>query len=125
MKGLHAARITPETLWGKLQAGEEVIIVDLRNSWEFDSDPFKLPGALQITPEDLNERQQEIPRDRELVLYCTCPNEATSASVAKKLQRHGFSQVRPLAGGIAAWRKLNLPVAPVELASVPSIDASQ
>jgi membrane protein DedA with SNARE-associated domain/rhodanese-related sulfurtransferase len=125
MKGLRAARITPEALWEKLQAGEDVVIVDLRHSFEFEADPVKLPGALNIQPENLSERQNEIARDRELVLYCTCPNEATSASVAQKLHRQGFSQVRPLEGGIAAWRKLNLPVERVELPSVPSVDASQ
>ena len=46
---------------------------------------------------------QDLPRDRELVLYCTCPNEASAAQAAKLLQNHGFSRVRPLHGGLDAW----------------------
>jgi len=42
-------------------------------------------------------------RDREIILYCTCPNEASAAQAAKLLMNNGFSRVRPLQGGLAAW----------------------
>jgi rhodanese-related sulfurtransferase len=44
-----------------------------------------------------------LPRDRDIVLYCTCPNEASAAQVAKLLMTHGFKRVRPLHGGLDAW----------------------
>ncbi|MFQ5663993.1 MAG: VTT domain-containing protein [Terriglobia bacterium] len=71
LRQLWIARITPEELKRKLEAGEDVVVVDLRHSLEFDADNAKIPGALHLLPEELDPRHQEIPRDREVVLYCT------------------------------------------------------
>jgi rhodanese-related sulfurtransferase len=38
-----------------------------------------------------------------LVIYCNCPDEATSARAAKLLQVQGYRNARPLLGGLAAW----------------------
>ena len=46
---------------------------------------------------------KELPQDHEIVLYCTCPNEASAAKVAKLLMSYGFRRVRPLNGGLDAW----------------------
>jgi len=53
---------------------------------------------------------REMPRDREIILYCSCPNEASAAQVAKLLIDSGFVRVRPLAGGLEAWIAAGLPV---------------
>ena len=45
----------------------------------------------------------ELPRDREIVIYCNCPNEASAASAARLLAERGLTRVRPLAGGLEAW----------------------
>jgi len=71
LRSLRIARITPGELKEKLEAGEEMVIVDLRHSLDFDAEPHTVPGALRLTAEELNERHAEIPRDREIVLYCT------------------------------------------------------
>lgn len=60
--------------------------------------------------EELEARIHEIPRDRDVVLYCTCPNEATSAMTALRLRQLGITRLRPLAGGYMAWRKLGFPL---------------
>ena len=52
------------------------------------------------------------PRDRDIIVYCSCPNEVSSARVALQLQRKGFTRVRPLLGGIDAWREQNYPMEP-------------
>jgi rhodanese-related sulfurtransferase len=62
-----------------------------------------------MTMDEVEHRQQEIPRDRDIILYCSCPNEVSSARIALLLQRKGFSRVRPLLGGIDAWRERNYP----------------
>jgi len=62
-----------------MDAGEPVYIVDLRHPLELLPDPFMLPGALHLSPDELRARNKEIPRDRDIVLYCTCPSEATAA----------------------------------------------
>ena len=71
IRQLSIARITPEELRGKLEAGEDIVVVDLRHSLEFEADNVKVPGALHLLPEELDQRHQEIPRDRDVVLYCT------------------------------------------------------
>ena len=68
---LNVERITPEELEGKLDRGEDVVIVDMRHSVEFEAEPQTIPGALRMSTEELEQRHQEIPRDRDVVLYCT------------------------------------------------------
>src|SRR5262249_3752193 len=71
LRKLRTARITPEELKGRLDDGEALFIVDLRHTIDVDSDPHLIPGALHLAPEDLDARHREIPRDRDIVLYCT------------------------------------------------------
>ncbi len=64
-------RITPEELRSKIESGEPLAIVDLRHPLDFLPSPQLLPGAIRIAPEQIEQRHQEIPRDREIILYCT------------------------------------------------------
>ena len=68
---LRVARVTPEKLREMLDSGGDTVIVDLRRMLEVRNDPVKLPGARWIPLEDLDRRHEEIPRDREIVLYCS------------------------------------------------------
>ncbi|MDQ6707967.1 MAG: VTT domain-containing protein [Acidobacteriota bacterium] len=69
IRKLAIARITPQELKNKLDAGEDVMIVDLRSALAGEDD--SIPGALRISSEELTGRHQEIPRDRDIVLYCS------------------------------------------------------
>ena len=71
LKELEVARIEPEELFEMMRSGGEVVVVDLRNALERDEDPVTLPGAIVIAPEDLDEHHEQIPRDRDVVLFCT------------------------------------------------------
>lgn len=71
IRRLRIARITPEELRQKIDAGEHVMVVDLRHSIDFEAEPTTLPGALHIPPDQLEQRHSEIPRDRDIILYCT------------------------------------------------------
>lgn len=64
-------RITPEEVLKRIDAGEAVTVVDLRHRLDFLPDPRVLPNAIRILPEELDQRYQEIPREHEVVLYCT------------------------------------------------------
>ena len=119
LKGLVAARLEPQELKKQLDAGEPVYIVDLRHPLELLPDPFTLPGALHISPEALAQRHGEIPRDRDIVLFCTCPSEATAAKTAMTLHRLGIDRVRPLRGGYDEWKRLGFPLDAVQLAKPP------
>ena len=110
LRRLSQSRLEPEELKRLLDAGDQVYIVDLRHPLELLPDPFVLPGALHVSPEDLAARVSEIPRDRDIVLYCTCPSEATAAATALKLHRLGVERVRPLKGGFDEWKRLGYPM---------------
>ena len=106
LKQVKTARLEPQELKKMLDSGQKVFIVDLRHPLDYLPDPRVLPGALRISPEDLMARSNEIPRDRDIVLYCTCPSEATAAKTAMKLRQAGIHRVRPLLGGFDEWKKL-------------------
>ncbi|HZD30839.1 MAG TPA: sulfurtransferase, partial [Candidatus Angelobacter sp.] len=71
LQQVAGARIAPEELKTKLDAGEPVTIIDLRHPLDLLPDPRTLPGALRISPEELEHRHSEITRDGEIVLFCT------------------------------------------------------
>ena len=121
LRKLVDARLEPEELKRQLDAGDEVYIVDLRHPLELLPDPFTLPGARHFTPEALAAHSHEIPRDRDVVLYCTCPSEATAAKTAMTLHKLGIERVRPLRGGFDEWKRLGYPLDAVESA-MPSVD---
>jgi membrane protein DedA with SNARE-associated domain/rhodanese-related sulfurtransferase len=110
IKKLVASRLEPEELKRQLDAGEPVFIIDLRHPLELLPDPFTLPGALHFSPDTLAARHLEIPRDRDVVLFCTCPSEATAAKTAMALHKLGIERVRPLRGGYDEWKRLGFPL---------------
>jgi membrane protein DedA with SNARE-associated domain/rhodanese-related sulfurtransferase len=118
---LRMARITVDELHQKLESGENPIILDLRSKIELERNPSLIRGALHMTMDEVQHRHQEIPRDRDIILYCSCPNEVTSARVALLLRRNGISRVRPLLGGIDAWKDRNYPMQ-LHVSRVPSAD---
>jgi membrane protein DedA with SNARE-associated domain/rhodanese-related sulfurtransferase len=107
---LRMARITVGELRQKLDAGEKPVILDLRSRTELETNPSVIIGAVHLDLAEFTKRHREFPHDRDIILYCSCPNEATSARVALQLHRRGFTRVRPLLGGIDAWRKNNFPM---------------
>jgi len=71
LRRLRIARITPKELMDKLTAKENISIVDLRQPMDIEAFPQMIPGALRIAMEEIEERHGEIPRDRDVVLYCS------------------------------------------------------
>jgi membrane protein DedA with SNARE-associated domain/rhodanese-related sulfurtransferase len=85
-------------------------IVDLRHPLDYLPDPRVLPGAVRIGPAELAMCAADIPRDRDVILYCTCPSEETSAKVALQLHKLGITRVRPLRGGFDGWKTAGYPL---------------
>jgi membrane protein DedA with SNARE-associated domain/rhodanese-related sulfurtransferase len=112
LRMLRVARISPDDLKGQLETGTGVVIVDLRLPADFAAAPQTLPGAIRVPPAEMARRNAEIPRDQDVVLYCSCPDEYTSARVALLLNQYGIHRVRPLAGGFESWRERNFPLMP-------------
>lgn len=121
LRKFRTARLEPMELKRMLDAGEPVYIVDLRHPLELVPDPFTLPGAFHVSPDALARRSAEIPHDRDVVLYCTCPSEATAAKTAMTLQKLGIDRVRPLRGGFDEWKRLGYPMDEVQPASLAEI----
>ena len=71
LRELRIARITVDELKEKIDAGEQVTIVDLRHSLDFEAEPETIPGALHMEAKELEEKSNLLPRDGEVVLYCT------------------------------------------------------
>jgi membrane protein DedA with SNARE-associated domain len=71
LRQLRIARVTPEELKRKLDAGEDLVIVDLRHSLDFEAEPETIPGAVRMEAAALEEASEQIPRDRDVILYCT------------------------------------------------------
>jgi membrane protein DedA with SNARE-associated domain/rhodanese-related sulfurtransferase len=108
-------RLEPAELKAMLDAAgvdpaRQPYIVDLRHPLDYLPDPRVLPGAVRIGPAELAACAEHIPRDRDVILYCTCPSEETSAKVALQLHRLGITRVRPLRGGFDGWKQAGYPL---------------
>jgi membrane protein DedA with SNARE-associated domain/rhodanese-related sulfurtransferase len=102
-KMLRMARFNVADLYELIQSGAAPQIIDVRSITARALEPRWIPGALHVPLQDVAHHLKELPRDRDTILYCTCPSEASAARVAKILMNHGFKRVRPLYGGLDAW----------------------
>jgi rhodanese-related sulfurtransferase len=113
LRHLRKARITPMELKRRLDAGDRLVIVDLRTALDIETAPCGIPGACRIAPEALQHPHHLIPRDSEVVFYCAEPREATSARMALRLASNGFKNIHPLSGGLEGWRQAGFAVEPL------------
>ena len=103
LRGLRTARVGVAELRGLMNDPPGPVVSDVRTKRGRGIDSRHSPGAQEFPLEDLKRRAHQLPREREMVLYCNCPNEASSARGAKMLAKLGFKHVRPLEGGFDAW----------------------
>ena len=103
IKSLDTGRISVIELSRMIEAGEEPIVLDVRSRTHREIDGRRIPGAIHVDLDALEATLEGIPRDRDVVVYCACPNEVTAVKVAMQLRERGIRRVRPLAGGIDAW----------------------
>ena len=104
-KMLRIARIPVVELRRLIDQGQRPVVVDVRSPVARDQDRRFIPGALAMDISEVDKHLEQLPMDREIIFYCTCPNEASAAFVAKKLINVGYTRVRPLQGGLDAWIK--------------------
>jgi membrane protein DedA with SNARE-associated domain len=71
LRALRMARVEPVQVWEWMEAGEPLVVVDLRHTLEVETEGAMIPGALRISPDEMETRHGEIPRDREIVVYCS------------------------------------------------------
>jgi len=100
---LDMARISVEELYARMQGEPAPVIVDVRSATALGLEGRRIPGALHVPLHEVAQHLSGLPRDREIVLYCNCPNEASAAQAARLLRDYGFPRVHPLHGGLDAW----------------------
>jgi rhodanese-related sulfurtransferase len=141
LQQVREMRLDPEELKAMMDHAREQgntppFVVDLRHPLDYLPDPRVIPGALRIGPNEIRQHSEIIPRDRDVVLYCTCPSEETSAKLALQLHKLGIYRVRPLRGGFDGWKNSGYPleeyvtdtpagavILPAEIAPAPLPDA--
>ncbi|SAK92229.1 VTT domain-containing protein [Caballeronia ptereochthonis] len=119
LRKLRMARIDIATLRALLAGEPPPLVVDVRRRERRAMDPYAIPGAL-LLDDEIASRLSGISRDRKLVTYCDCPNEVSAALAARELTSHGFTDVAPLMGGLAAWRAAGYALDPLLLDAAAS-----
>jgi len=109
--------ITADELKAKLASNQPVTIIDVRSSEAFASATKTIKGSIHFKSRKLKSRLafpplKDLPKDREIVTYCSCPKDESSIAAAQILQAGGFKRVRVLQGGWQEWMKANGPVEP-------------
>ncbi len=102
---IRMARITPSELNALLRGGSPAAVLDVRTP-ERRAQSGWIPGSIHVR----DVLELPLRPDDEVVIYCDCPNDASAAVAARLLQERGFRRVRPLAGGVDAWRDEGLPL---------------
>jgi membrane protein DedA with SNARE-associated domain/rhodanese-related sulfurtransferase len=112
---LHIARVSVEDVRQRIEAGAAPVILDVRSAVARAREPG-IDDAIAVDAGQLAATRLPFPPDREIVVYCSCPNEASAALVARELTNAGHTNVRALAGGLDAWIAAGLPLAALEAA---------
>jgi membrane protein DedA with SNARE-associated domain/rhodanese-related sulfurtransferase len=120
LMALRMARITVDELNESIAAGRTPIVVDVRSQAARLLDTRIIPGALLADLDGVDQALSGIPSDRELVIYCSCPNEVSAAKAAQLLMAIGYRRVRPLLGGLDAWDSAGYAIE--RLPSEPTVD---
>lgn len=109
IRQLRMDRISATELAAMLDRGETPLILDVRSK-ETRLQEGIIPGAIFAHPEEARQTLTGYPPLTEIIVYCSCPNEASAATAAAHLRRAGFRKIRPLLGGIEAWTQIGRPI---------------
>jgi membrane protein DedA with SNARE-associated domain/rhodanese-related sulfurtransferase len=102
----YAPRIAVNELRELIRRGEAPIVIDVRSSVAMLQDSRRVPGAMVATLAQLPATALELSRDREVVLYCNCPNEVSALRGVRILADLGHHRARALHGGLDAWLEI-------------------
>jgi rhodanese-related sulfurtransferase len=106
--------ITADDLHTLLAANQEVLLFDVRQPLDLLADSEIIVGATRIPPKEVLQNPLLIPKDKDSVVYCTCPSDKTSRLVLHQAQAAHLLRVKFLKGGLAGWKAKGYPVEPYE-----------
>jgi rhodanese-related sulfurtransferase len=109
---LEQHSITAEELHSLLASQRELFLFDVRQPLDLLAYPELIPGARRIPPKEVLEQPSLIPKEKDVVVYCTCPGEKTSREIMDQALTLHFSRIKFLKGGLAAWKANGYPVEP-------------
>ena len=109
---LERHSISVAQLQSMMVSGQEVLLFDVRQPLDLLAYPELIPGAKRIPPEEVLKTPSLLPRDEDIVVYCTCPGDKTSRSVLRRALALGFTRIKFLTGGLVAWKTKGYPVEP-------------
>src|SRR3984885_12699211 len=109
---LEQHSITPEALRALLAADREVLVFDVRLPLDLLADSDIIPGARRIAPKEIEANPSLIPKERDTIVYCTCPSDKTSRTILRKALALEFSRIKFLKGGLDGWKARGYPVEP-------------
>jgi rhodanese-related sulfurtransferase len=104
--------ITADELQALLASNQEVLLFDVRQPLDLLAYPEIILHAQRIPPDELLEKPSLIPKEKDTVVYCTCPSDKTSRAVLRRALALHFYRVKFLTGGLAAWKTKGYPVEP-------------
>ncbi len=104
--------ITPEALRALLAADREVLVFDVRLPLDLLADSDIIPGARRLAPKEIEANPSLIPKEKDTIVYCTCPSDKTSRTILRKALALEFSRVKFLKGGLDGWKARGYPVEP-------------
>ena len=110
LRQLRMARVSVQEVAALLASGGAPVIVDVRPLFQQQANPVRIPGARSVHDEDVGA----IDRLHPVIVYCSCPDEVSAAIKTVQMRRFGFTNVRPLKGGLAAWRAAGHPVEAID-----------
>ena len=105
-------RVTPETLSDLINSGENILLLDVRQPLDLLAHSEMIPGAKRIPPKELIENPSLIPKEKDAVIYCTCPSDKTSKEILRHALSLGFTRIKFLEGGLEGWKAKGYPVEP-------------
>lgn len=104
--------ITAEALKTLLATNQNVLLFDVRQPLDLLANTEIIPGAKRIPPKEVLENPSLIPKEKDSIVYCTCPGDKTSREVLDRALALHFSRMKFLKGGLAAWKAQGYPVEP-------------
>jgi len=109
---LEGHTITAEALHNLVNASQQVLLFDVRLPLDLLADSEIIRGATRIPPQDVLRDPSLIPKDKDAVVYCTCPGEETARRVLQRALATHHSRIKILKGGLAGWKEKGYPVVP-------------
>ena len=109
---LERHSIDTEDLRALMLSRQTVLVVDVRQPLDMLGESVVIPGAKWVSPEEVRANPSLLPKQHDLVVYCTCPSDKTSRVVLRRALSLGFSRIKFLKGGLDSWRSKGYPVEP-------------